>query len=343
MTTVNERILEAQIRHSIYLERYKAGVLRQIIALLNRTEADLIEQIAARLAKIEGRGYDLGKDSTQRLNDLLKAIKERRESVYQVLERQLSGELIDFASYEADFQIKTAASAGAGVQMTLPSNPQLKAIVTAQPFQGRLLKDWVKDLSQSEIRRVSDAIKIGITEGQTTDQIVRRIRGSSASRYQDGILEISRRNAESVVRTAIAHTQARAKMELYEANSDIIEGVMYVSVLDSRTTLLCASRDGNVYQINKAPPIPAHWGCRSTYVPYFGELETQGTRASQFGQVPSKMTYEQFLRKQSVDFQNDVLGVERAKQFRAGAKLDRFIDKSGKVYTLKQLAQREKS
>jgi SPP1 gp7 family putative phage head morphogenesis protein len=191
------------------------------------------------------------------------------------------------------------------------------------------------------VRRVHDAIRIGITEGQTTDQIVRRIRGTRATKYKDGILEIALRDAAAVVNTAIAHTQNRAKMELYKANDDIVQGVQYVSVLDGRTTLLCASRDGKVYDIDKAPPIPAHWNCRSSYVPYLG-IEG-GKRASQFGQVPAKTTYEAFLRKQSVEFQNDVLGVTRAEKFRAGEKLDKFIDKSGRVYTLKELARLEKS
>lgn len=333
MPTVNEEILEKEIRHAIYLERYKAGVLRKIIALLNGAESDLIAKIAARLSLIEDRGYDLGKETTQRLNDLLRDVTATREDIYAILGRELSDEMTEFAAVEADFQRKVVVSAG--VQATLPTATQLKAIVTAQPFQGRLLKDWVKGIEQSDVRRIHDAIRIGITEGQTTDQIVRRIRGTKSAKFQNGILQIGRRDAEAVVLTAIAHTQNRSKMEFYEANSDIIQGVQYVAVLDARTTPLCQSRDGKVYPLDKAPPIPAHFRCRSAYVPYLGV--EGGSRASQFGPVPAKTTYEEFLRKQSVEFQNEVLGVKRAQLFRKGMKLERFIDKSGKTYTLKQL------
>jgi SPP1 gp7 family putative phage head morphogenesis protein len=337
--TVNERILEAQVKHSVYLERYKAGVLKKIIGLLNRTETDLIEQIAGRLAGIEERGYDLGPDTTKRLQSLLNDIRTRREKVYDVLAKQLSDELDEFAQYEADFQIMMADNAGIGIDLTMPSNAQLKAIVTAQPFQGRLLKEWAQGLAQADVRRIHDAVRIGITEGQTTDQIVRRIRGTKSARYQDGVIEIARRDAEGVVRTSIAHTQNRARMEVFNANADIVGGVQYAAVLDSHTTILCASRDGKVYELDKAPPIPAHWRCRSIYVPYFGPRE--GDRASKFGPVPAATTFEQFLRKQSIDFQEDVLGVERAKRFRNGERLEKFVDKSGHVYTLKQLKSRE--
>lgn len=341
MPTVNEKILDAQIKHSVYLERYKSGVLKKIIGLLNKTETDLIEQIAGRLSTIVSRGYDLGPDETKRLNDLLKAIQDKRREVYDVLGQTLFDEMIDFTRYEADFQIRLAENAGVEVNLTIPSNAQLKAVVTSQPFQGRLLREWAKGLETADIRRIQDAVRTGIVEGRTTDQIVRRVRGTKAASFQDGILEISRRDAEGVVRTAVAHVQNRARMEVYNANADIVGGVQYAAVLDSRTTLICASRDGKVFPIDKAPPIPAHFRCRSIYVPYFGPRE--GDRASKFGPVPADTTFDQFLRKQSKDFQDEVLGVTRGDLWRSGkVSLDKFVDKSGHVYTLKQLTKRER-
>lgn len=342
MPTVNEKILDAQVKHSVYLERYKSGVLKKIIGLLNRTETDLIEQIAARLVKIEKRGYDLGPDKTKRLTALLDDIRERRGKVYSTLGTTLFNEMADFATYEADFQIRLAENAGVEIDLSMPSNAQLKAVVTSQPFQGRLLKEWAKGLERADIQRIQDAVRIGITEGQTTDKIIERIRGKKSLNYQDAILEISRRDAEGVVRTAIAHTQSRARMEVFNANSDVVSGVQYTAVLDSHTTVICASRDGHVYKLDKAPPIPAHFRCRSIYVPYFGKPE--GTRASQYGPVPGSTTYAEWLRKQPKDIQDEVLGVTKANLFRSGkVALDKFVDKSGHVYTLNELARREKS
>lgn len=340
MPTVNENILDAQIKHSVYLERYKSGVLKKIIGLLNKTESDLIDQIAARLVNIEKRGYDLGPDTTKRLNDLLDEIKERRAKVYSVLGNNLFAEMADFTTYEADFQIRLADNAGIDIDMVMPSNVQLKAVVQSQPFNGRLLREWTKGLEQADVRRLQDVIRIGITSGQTTDQIIQRIRGKKSMQYQDGILEISRRDAEAVVRTAVAHTQNRARMEVFNANSDVISGVLYAAVLDSRTTTVCASRDGKVYKLDNAPPIPAHFRCRSIYVPYFGT--PQGERASQYGAVPAQTTYAEWLKKQSNEVQEEVLGVARAKLFRTGKlELSRFVDYSGHTYTLDQLKKRE--
>jgi hypothetical protein len=61
-------------------------------------------------------------------------------------------------------------------------------------------------------------------------------------------------------------------------------------------------------------------------------------RQSQFGTVDANTNYSQWLKKQSNEFQNEVLGVERAKLFRSGEfKLTDFVDDSGKVYTLDEL------
>ncbi len=57
------------------------------------------------------------------------------------------------------------------------------------------------------------------------------------------------------------------------------------------------------------------------------------------GRAPAKTTYQQFLGRQTNEFQNDVLGVTRAKLFRdGGLTLDKFVNHTGKLFTLDQLS-----
>lgn len=344
--TINEDILDASISHSVWLERYKTQNVNKILKILNKADADLIEQIAARMAKIEERGFDLGKATTDRLIALQKAIAEEIKAIYRILYGENKQEMFDFADYEADFNAriieKSSLNSGVTVELARPSKSQLNAIVTSQPFRGRLLREWYAGLETQAAQRINDAIKIGIVEGQTTDQIIRRIRGTKANKYQDGILEISRRDASAVVRTATAHVSDRASEEVYKANDDIVKGVKWVSTLDSRTSSICRSRDGKIYELDKAPPIPAHFNCRSRKVAYLGEFKTKGNRASSGGPVPEDMLYGDWLRKQSKAVQEEVLGVKKAKLFREGGlAIDRFTDPTGKEYTLDQLKQRD--
>lgn len=59
------------------------------------------------------------------------------------------------------------------------------------------------------------------------------------------------------------------------------------------------------------------------------------------GQVPSKTTYEQFIKRQSNEFQDDVLGTTKAKLFRnGGLTLDKFVNRVGDELTLNELVKR---
>lgn len=62
------------------------------------------------------------------------------------------------------------------------------------------------------------------------------------------------------------------------------------------------------------------------------------------GQVDAKVTYQQWLTRQSTEFQVDVLGPTRAKLFRDGnLTLDKFVNRKGDELNLSELARKEKS
>jgi len=218
--TVNSEILSASIRHSIWLERYRAQVAKKALAELNKANRKLVERIAGELTRIEERGYSLSAATQARLTQLLRLIADDRAEVFSAANDYTADELKDFAVYEAEFQakmIKQAAMPVAALDMAMPTKSQLYAAVTKQPFRGRLLKNWYAGLAANDAQRVTDALRIGIADGQTTDQIVRQIRGTRALGYSDGVLDITRREAYSMVRTATAHVAARAKEDLIAA------------------------------------------------------------------------------------------------------------------------------
>ena len=105
--------------------------------------------------------------------------------------------------------------------------------------------------------------------------------------------------------------------------------VKWVSILDSKTTAYCRGQSGKIYRAGEVPnPPPAHWGCRSTLVPFFPD---QGE--------PNEPTYSDWLRKQSRDKVEDILGKRKAAMFLdEGVALDRFTDREGRELTIKQLA-----
>lgn len=344
--TANDDLLDLAVRHQVGLQRYSTATVRKMLALLNRVDADIVAQM---------HRYDpeavTGTWSAKRLEKLLEAVRIVNRDAYNRVNKELTAELKALAAYEGVYQVNSLKSAlPIAVDIVSPSAEQLYAAVHSRPFQGRVLKDWGRDLEAGAFAKVRDAIRQGFVEGQTTDQIIRRLRGTRANQFRDGVLEINRRSAEAVVRTAINHTANTARQELYKANEDLIGSWRFVATLDARTTVTCASLDGQTFPIGKGPMPPRHYNCRSSSVPVtksWRELGFDiddlppGTRASMNGQVPGDMNYEQWLKKQPGDVQNDVLGKTKADLFRKGGlPLDRFVD-DGRMLTLDELRKKE--
>lgn len=62
------------------------------------------------------------------------------------------------------------------------------------------------------------------------------------------------------------------------------------------------------------------------------------------GPVPASTTYNEWLKGQSNSFQDDVLGIDKAKLFRdGGLSLDKFVNRNGDELTLAQLAKKERA
>ena len=341
---VNDEILDRGVSHAIGLDRYASGVVKKIIAQLQRTEKDLVKQI-------QRRGGSSGTFTDKRLAALLRDVRITLAEAQAALNKTMAAEMAALADYEATFNQKLIQDElPVDFDVTMPSRQLLKAAVTATPFKGALLKDWVAGLTDGARRRINEAIRQGVVQGETVDQIVRRIRGTQALNYKDGVMATSRRGAEAMVRTAVNGVSTEARELLYDENDDLIKGVRWVSTLDTRTTPICRARDGKVYPPKKGPRPPAHINCRSTTVPVtksWKELGLkvdevpEGTRASMNGQVPAGLTYDQWLRQQPVAVQDDVLGKKKADLFRAGLPIDKFVSGTGKPLTIAELAQKD--
>lgn len=348
---INDEILDNSITHQIELQYYANGIVRKILAIIARSDADLISQLQLAIERLPANSF-----TVTRLDAQLKSLRELNQEIYKNVSNEINNELRDLAEYEAGFQKQLFDSIPVQITIATISAEQVYSAAIARPFQGKLLKEWIQGLEKDKATRVRDAIRIGYIENQTIAQIVQRIRGTRALQYNDGILDITKRNAETIVRTAISHIAAFTRERFFEKNSQVIKALKWSSTLDGKTSEPCRARDGKLYTISHNPighslnwgggPGNYHFGCRSVSVGVTkswkelglnsGKLST-ATRASMDGQVPADLTYEEWLKKKPASFQDDVLGKSKGKLFRAGLSLDRFENNKGKELTLSQM------
>lgn len=91
------------------------------------------------------------------------------------------------------------------------------------------------------------------------------------------------------------------------------------SGLIAHNSLVCASEDGNIYELGEGPVPPLHPGCRSVMTPAFGpDDEPSGKRASIKGQVPASTTFEEWVETIPKAEQDRYFGKAKATAWRAG-------------------------
>lgn len=344
MAATAERLTEIATRHQVMLERVKTGEANQFAAFLREMD----QVLRTRLARGEMTDF-----SRVRAEALILDIERQLAAIYERHWQELRGRLIEIADYEAGFEARSLADGTDGAfEPVLPSAVAVRAAVLAAPLSvrgadgGKLLDSFVRDWSAAEVKRVSGAIRQGFYEGATTSKIMQAVRGTRANKYRDGILAISNRNAEAVVRTAVQHVASVARQETWAANSDIVRGVRWVSTLDSRTTQQCRSLDGRVFPVDSGPRPPIHVRCRSTTVAELGFSRKNAIRSSKDGAVPANLSYYDWLKTQPASFQNQAIGPTRAKLLRAGGlSAERFAElnlgKNFEPLTLDQMRKLE--
>ena len=340
--TANEELRDKTIAHEIFLSRYYSSTTKRVMELLRTVEKDLVRQL---------KTLDIDSNTTiQQVDKQLESIRTILNEGYDLAGRDLLQEMKDAAIYEQEWQQKTMTQAlPIELNLVAAAPATLFAAIEDKPFQGKLLKEWIDKLDESSFEAIQTAVRIGLVEGKSYADITRSIIGTKPLQYSDGVMALNRRKTQALVSTAVAHSTNAARDEFYKANDDIVKGVQFVATLDARTTPICRAKDGKLYTLDAYPHPPLHFRCRSVVTAVlksWKELGMKdappGTRSSLDGQLPESTTYQTWLEGKPAAFQDEVLGKARADLFRGGMKLDRFIDDSGKSYTLEQLRNIEK-
>lgn len=286
--TANELYFSAALRRQIAVRKYTASEIRRILLILEHSDQELTNKIRERLAKL-GQVTDF---TSKRYLALLADIQDLRSAVLNTLKRQVTRDLGTLGEHEAEAETKLLrASIPVEISFAKISADAIRAIVDTQPFQGHLLNDWFTGLRQADRRALTRALQLGLAQGESIPDIVKRVAGTKANNFSDGALSITRRNAEAVVRTGVNHVSNAARETVWDANADIIQALRWTSTLDGRTTPICQARDGMLAPVGDKPlpedaelldppdaRPPAHVGCRSIMVAVIDGMGVVGSR-----------------------------------------------------------------
>lgn len=364
-----QRILDETIRQSVLLERVKATLAAEAAKPWIDAGSELAASIIAQIEIIEATGASL--TSLDVLTVLRREIQARAAEIVadaaERMERIITEGMVRISQIEATWLVRTAELAlPPAVALDVPPLDQMRAWTTSRrwrKFGGdtqRPLVQWSKGLQTEAKAKVQEVVREALQTGSPVPEVRRRVAQ---------VTKQTSRQAEAVARTGFSHATSVADQMVAEANDDVIIGVMWLSTLDSRTTITCASLDRTVYRTNEGPRPPAHFNCRSrvtmltrditdiaqgkTGKPTQAELDaagkrrTEGTRDGidyQQGRArpfDAGTSYGDWLKRQPATVQDEVLGRTRAKLFRQGkVEIDQFVGSDHQPLTLKELEAR---
>lgn len=330
---LNSYLFDSTLAYYVDLQRLSINAQKTAIDALLQLQKELIAQIS----KTEDTAR-----LTQQLKESDAVIKRYYESIGQENQSLASGIVQSSAN-----ETSSALMAATGQPVTaglLPTNATLEAIATNSIIEGATQKEWWSRQSIDTAWRYQTQVRQGIVNGENLSQLVSRVRN---------VMEVSQRNAESLVRTSIVTVANEARQSTYQENSDVIKGQEWVAALDIRTCPLCAVRDGKQWTLEgkpighsipfQAPPI--HFNDRCTLIAVTKTPQELGInvndlpetlRASATGMTTDK-TFDAWLKRQPQNKIEEVLGKGRAELWINGKITFEQLFKKGIPLTLEEL------
>lgn len=202
--------------------------------------------------------------------------------------------------------------------LKLPTRDQLWSIVTTDPVQGAVMRDWWGQQSRKARDAFRREIRLGLTQREQTPQLIRRIRGRAVGRgrYTGGTMPTTTREATTLVRTAVNDVYNRAASRTIDLNRDITLGSEFVATLDERTCPRCGRLDGKVWKHDDGDRVqpPVHFNCRCICIPV---LNYRAVGAKNPRTTPRERYFDWFAR-QPAGVQDAIIGPRRGARIRRG-------------------------
>lgn len=310
----------------------------ELIRLANSVDGSVqrdLRTLARELRAMLG-GVDLPAMGRREVSALLRRIDAAIQSAYSAISAR------QYETMAVILATDAAWARRASGLMRRPGESALSSATSGLMVLGLpLSRHW-----QRQSSNFADRIAATLRTAATTHQpdFMAAIFGEGLwGRERGGLFGAARQQAATLVDTS-THSAAYAGRRIaWKAG-----GVKYLkwhAILDSRTTIHCATRAGKVYDTEYQPvghdipmgePPPAHWNCRSLLAAMSPDYEPPGD-----GQDPYSESLDDWLSRHSEQMQDEMLGRGRASAWRAGKISTRdLLGQRGQTLTLEQIKER---
>jgi hypothetical protein len=261
--SVNAEIADRLTERQIAALRVESGLRRQIMERLRLLEEDILAAIRmadpTQFALLSRRRREVETLIAEEIDPLV-------TSRYEALATLLDAALTRLARSEADAvgAIVTEATEDKDEPLVpiIPPPGTIRRRVTetlfpspAKPTDAATTgSEWWQRQGEGLSQRVRDTLLVSVALEESLPQMTKRIRGSQAQGYQDGVLGRARQDAQRLLTTQVTNTVGEARVAVADATRDRMI-LVHSSILDSSTSYICLSRNGLKFDAGTHEPI----------------------------------------------------------------------------------------
>lgn len=344
--SVNEDLADLLIDHRLALLRYESGVARRMLDAYRGALDEIVAEadaLAKRMETAAPEDYARLRAQLVTLRMKASALREGVRKIEPIVTGEITAATAETVASELAFQ-STRIARTVGISWATPPVQQV-FLAVAQRVAAHVPETALRMDLLAASDGIENVIAQALAQGASMPD-------AAALLSQAGVIEETYAGRMvAIVRTEIQRVANAAALATYQANADVLDAVEWLATLDSRTCLRCAPLHGQVYPLIGGTPSglpqqpPLHPRCRCFLAPVvksysdLGLNIAPGNHRDYDGQPSGGLTFDQWLRKQGVATQQDILGPARYDLWRNGLPLDAFSDARG-VLNLGELAAR---
>jgi hypothetical protein len=254
-------VLARQVDWFYHLDSYTDAQLQQLLRSVQQAEMEV-------LARVDSYASALPEWAEERALALLDGFSDLSLGIRTILEGGITNivSTAGAASFLMNNDILSFGDRVPNFNSVSLTAEQLRGLVSEVPIGGRILNSWVEDNYLNVAESIRQEITTGMLKGDSYAEFTARLMAG---------FDMGREDAITLSRDYVHSVNTYAQNEVYQANQDIINGVVWTCVLENSykksghgTCIACALLDGTYYANGQArPPIPLHNRCRCCFLP----------------------------------------------------------------------------
>ena len=257
--------------------------------------------------------------SKTKLNNLISELRKAQFKIYSVYLKEFTKKLEEYVDTNSEVNMLVWASYATALNKNqnsdnisivsekeasayIKNNPNKRALTivmnTPLPANGLYPATFLRNFTVFAKSSIENVIRKAWANKWTIEQTLVELLGK-----KNGQLRKLKNQSNAVTHSILSHSSCIVSAAVL---SCFFEKYIWNSVIDSRTTDICRSRNKKVYTFGKGPLPPAHINCRSGIAPYVP------------GSAVPKIGFYSWLLSQDEEFQDDLLGSKTGELLRSG-------------------------